>query len=181
MRQYGKGFRGHVSDDIQMTLVTDAAIRLRDVCNENGDEPAAPGATDEQIVLIKRMFSDLGFPLPTALLDVYRVTLAIPGILRDDSVLHAPCVFDHLEVGDVRFLVNEKEDADKENVLWLGRGTTDDLIIDRSGKVATEPDFQDDGSVLLVDPTDFETAFMAYVRTQEAELRSEFEATQTIA
>ena len=158
-----------------MTLVTNAAIRLRDVCNEHGDEPAAPGATDEQILLIKRTFSDLGFPLPTALLDVYRVTLAIPGILRDDSVLHAPCVFDHLEVGDVRFLVNEKEDADKEDVLWLGRGNDGDLIIDRDGKVSAEPEFQDDGSVRLVDPTDFEAAFMAYVRAHETELRREFD------
>lgn len=157
-----------------MTTITEAVTHLRDICNEHGEEPAAPGATDEQIALIKQTFTELGFPLPTALLEVYRVTLAIPGILRDDSVLHAPCVFDHPEIGDVRFLVNEREDADKEGVLWLGRGSGADLIIDRDGQCALVPEFQDDGTVRLVNPTDFDAAFLDYASTQEAEIREEF-------
>ena len=54
-----------------------------------------------------------------------------------------------------------------------------DLIIDRNGNFSAEPDFHDDGSVSLVDPTDFKTAFLAYVRTHDAELRSEFEGIAT--
>jgi len=71
-------------------------------------------------------------------------------------------------------LINQDEDADEEGVLWLGTGNRSDLIIDRNGRCGTVPEFQEDGTVRLKDPTDFETAFLAYVQSQEAELIAEF-------
>jgi hypothetical protein len=157
--------------------ITRAITRLRDLCDEHGEDPAAPGATPEQIADIRRTFCELGFALPAALLEVYRVTLAIPGVFRDGSILHAPCVFDDMQVGDVRFLINEKEDADKEGVLWLGRGSGDlDLIIDRKGLGALRPEFRDDGTVALINPRNFESAFLDYARAEQARIRKAFES-----
>ena len=157
-----------------MTVTTDAAKHLAEIFTRHGVHPSARGATEAEIEDIKRTFTELEFPLPTDLLDVYRTTLAIAGVVNLDPVLTAPCIFGGPPAGQVTFLISEEDDADKEGVLWLGTGNKSDLIIDRDGQCGTEPDFQDDGTVLIKNPTDFETAFVAYVRNQEAELLAEF-------
>ncbi|MBO9428264.1 hypothetical protein [Sulfitobacter sp. R18_1] len=71
-------------------------------------------------------------------------------------------------------MINAEDDADKEGVLWLGTGNNSDLIINRDGQCGTEPEFQKDGTVLIKNPTDFDTSFVAYVRSQAAEIIDEF-------
>ena len=159
-----------------MTTITKAATRLRDLCTRHGDHPAARGATEDEIAAIKETFATLEFPLPSSLLDVYRITLGVPGVLNDQPVLMAPCTFSQPKViGHVRFLSRQLEDSRKEGVLWLGHGNEADLIIDRDGQCALEPEFQDDGTVRLLEPTDFEAAFLAYVERHVAEITEEFE------
>jgi hypothetical protein len=157
-----------------MTATIDAATHLAEIFTRHGVNPSARGATEAEIEDIKRTFAELEFPLPADLLDVYRVTLAIAGVVNCDPVLAAPCIFSGPPVGQVTFLMNEDEDADEEGVLWLGTGNRSDLIIDRDGRCGTVPDFQEDGTVRLKDPTDFETAFIAYVQSQEEELLAEY-------
>jgi len=157
-----------------MTTITDSARRLAEIFTRHGDHPVARGATDKEIDDIKKTFAELEFPLPTGLLDVYKITLAIPGLLNSDPVLGGPCIFAGPPVGQITFLINQDDDADEEGVLWLGHGNKGDLIIDRDGQCGNEPDFQDDRTIRIKNPTDFETAFVAYVRSQEAELLAEF-------
>lgn len=157
-----------------MTAITDAAKQLAEIFTRLGDNPSARGATEAEIEDIKKTFAELEFPLPADLLDVYRTTLAIAGVLNHHPVLAAPCIFGGPPIGQVTFLINQDEDADEEGVLWLGTGNRSDLIIDRNGRCGTVPEFQEDGTVRLKDPTDFETAFIAYVQSQEAELLAEF-------
>ena len=159
-----------------MTTITDAALRLKDICNRFGDDPAARGALDEEFDSIRQTFTMLEFPLPSALLDVYRVTIGIPGVLNSEPVLMTPCRFLAPPfVRHIHFLSSELEDSRKEGVLWLGRGNKGDLIIDRDGQCALEPEFLENGTIRLVDPTDFETAFLAYVERHEKEIREAFE------
>lgn len=158
-----------------MSPITAAAIRLRDICNRHGDHPAARGAADDDIALIKRTFADLHFPLPDALIEVYRTTLAIPGVLNDMPVLMAPCPFTSKETaGYVRSLINQADTSDKEGAVWLGHGNEGSLIIDIDGQCALGARRRADGTVELIDPMPFEDAFLAYVARHEAELFDEF-------
>jgi hypothetical protein len=160
-----------------MTPIEEAAIGLKEICTRYGEHAPARGATDAEINEIKQTFTDLEFPLPAGLLEVYRVTLAIPGVLNDEPVLGAPCIFSGPSIGFVSFLIDQEDDVDTEGVLWLGRGNEGDLIIDRDGQCALVPEFQSDRSVQLINPTDFETAFLSYVSAHEAELNREFKDT----
>jgi hypothetical protein len=158
-----------------MTAIADAAIRLKDICSRHGEHPATRGATDAEVTLIEETFAALEFPLPSALLDVYYVTLGIPGVLNDEAVLGAPCIFNDPSSAFVSSLKNQEDDAYQESVLWLGRGNKADLILDRDGQCALAPEFLQDGTIRLVEPTDFEIAFLAYVDRHVAEIQAEFE------
>jgi len=76
-----------------VTVITDAASHLAEIFTRLGDHPSARGATEGEIEDIKRTFAELEFPLPVDLLDVYRTTLAIAGVLNHNPVLAAPCIF----------------------------------------------------------------------------------------
>ncbi len=158
-----------------MNRVTEAAIKLRDTCNLYGDHSAARGASEEEVILIKQTFAELRFPLPDALLDVYRTTLAIPGVLNDHPVLCAPCVFASRETAPyVSFLINQMEDSDEEGILWLGYGNKAELMIDTDGQCAVDVIHRDEFNFELVDPADFETAFLTFVARHEAEILAAF-------
>jgi hypothetical protein len=51
------------------------------------------------------------------------------------------------------------------------------MIVDRHGQCGLEPVFQPDKTVRLIDPSDFQTAFLAYVERQEAEIAEQFART----
>jgi hypothetical protein len=158
-----------------MTAITEAAIRLRDICSRYGEHPATRGAIDAEFEAIRETFAALEFPLPSALLDVYRVTLGIPGVMNDEPVLLAPCIFNDPCSAFTSSLKNQEDDAFNEGVLWLGRGNKGDLILDRDGQCALAPEFLEDGTIRLVSPTSFESAFLAYVDRHVAEIQAEFE------
>lgn len=158
-----------------MTTIIEAAIRLKDICSRYGEHPATRGAGDIEIRHVKETFAALEFPLPSGLLEVYKVTLAIPGVVNLDPVLAAPCIFRDPSFPYVTCLINQEDDAFDEGVLWLGYGNKADLIIDRDGQCGFVPISQEDGTIRLVDPTDFETAFLAYVDIHVTEIRAAFE------
>jgi hypothetical protein len=151
-----------------------AAMQLTALCTRFGEHPCARGALASDIKGIEETFADLSFPLPDALIEVYRLTLGIPGILNDEPILWSPCNFTGPHIGFVAFLIDQDEDVNKEGVLWLGRGNEGDLILDRAGNCSLAPNFQPDGSVLLAAPTSFETAFLAYVEAHISEISREF-------
>ena len=157
-----------------MTATKDAATHLAELFTRFGDCPAAPGAKEVDIAEIKKVFTEFQLPLPTDLLEVYKITLGIFGVLHCDPVLYSPCIFDGPPFSQVDTLIWEQEDAEKKGVLWLGISSKSDLIIDLDGQCGTLPDFHEDGTVGIINPTDFETAFLAYVKDQEAELRNEY-------
>lgn len=138
--------------------------------------PAARGASAAETAAIRATFAQLGFPLPTALLEVYDRTLGIPGLLNDMPILAAPCDFAAPETtGNLRFLIDEAEDAEREGALWLGHGNDGDLMIDRDGRCGLDMEFLNDGRVHVDAMDGFEAAFVAYVERHLAELRNEFE------
>ena len=151
-----------------------AAMQLTALCTRFGEHPCARGALASDIKGIEETFADLGFPLPDALIEVYRLTLGIPGILNNDPIIWSPCDFTGPSIGFMSFLIDQDEDVDKEGVLWLGRGNEGDLMLDRAGNCSLAPSFQPEGSVLLADPTSFETAFLAYVEAHVSEISREF-------
>lgn len=158
-----------------MSQITATAVRLREICNRYGDHPAARGAAELDIARIKQTFEELRFPLPDALIEVYRTTVAIPGVLNSMPVLAAPCPFASKETAPyVVSLINQIDESDEEEALWLGFGNEGSLIIDIDGKCALEARRRTDGTVELIDPMSFEDAFLAYVMCHEAELFDEF-------
>jgi hypothetical protein len=151
-----------------------AAMQLTALSARFGEHPCARGAVASDMEGIRETFAELNFPLPNALIEVYRLTLGIPGILNNDPIIWSPCDFTGPQIGFVSFLIDQGEDVDKEGVLWLGRGNTGDLILDRAGNCSLAPSFQPDGSVLLADSISFEAAFLAYVEAHIGEISRDF-------
>lgn len=161
-----------------MTDTVELARELRDAYRRYGERAVAPGATEADLARIKEAFADLGFPLPDTLIDVYRVTMGIPGLLNTGSLLVTP--FDCCDDDVLRWLNRldvANDDAYRTHVLHLGFGNEADLLIDRDGQCGTELDFPDTGYALrLADPTDFPTAFSRFVRVHLAEIEDEYGA-----
>ncbi len=159
-----------------MTDISQAARHLAEICTQHGTHVSGRGANEAEIEEAKKTFADLGFPLPSDLLDVYRQTLGIPGIWTPHSIL--ACAFQYDEPGinaDLEYLEMADYESEEEGVLWLGQTGRSDLLIDRDGQCSTRFEFRDDGSVELIDPTDFKTAFLEYVAKVDDELRQDSE------
>lgn len=156
---------------------TEALVRaMCDAYRRFGEHDAAPGATDADVARIKEVFAELDFPLPDALIDIYRITMGIPGLVNEGSLLVAPfncCGHDIMQWLDR--LVTASDTADRENVLFLGFSNQAELLIDRDGRCGTQPDYPETGyRVTLSDPSDFPTAFSRFAQLQLAEIADEF-------
>lgn len=160
-----------------MSEVIQAALHLVDVCVRYGRLPAGRGAQEGEIEAAKKTFADLGFPLPSDLIEVYSVTTGIVGISNHHSILSCPIDYDPPEINAFLDYLDEADlESAREGVLWLGQANTVDLIIDRDGQCATDLRFRDDGTVELINPAEFRVAFLDYVQRIERELLAEFES-----
>jgi hypothetical protein len=150
----------------RMKQVRKTAEKLMLICRRHGDFGVAPGATDSQVREIEEVFAQLRYPLPDDLLDLYRLTLGIPGITNDLSILVAPCQFSWPGIEMLDLLITQRDDPDAADILWLGYGNDGSLIMDRKGRFGVTASRRKGGTAEIVDPTDFPTAFDSFVHLQ---------------
>lgn len=159
------------------TDISKAARHLAEICSKHSTLLSGRGAESFEIEEAKETFAYLGFPLPADLIAVYRETIGIAGIWSHLSILACPFRYDEPELSaSLEYLELAKEESEEEGVLWLGQTSETDLVMDRAGQCSTRLDFRDDGTVYLIDPTDFRSAFFDYVAEIDAELRRDGEA-----
>lgn len=155
-----------------MNAIVEAARKLETANARLGEYPSARGADAVDIPRIKEAFVDLGFPLPSGLLDVYKVTMGIPGYLNDAPLLAAP--FDFMEdtvLCRIGILEDLHDFTDLREVIIIGYGNRGELIIDRDGQCGVDLIIPDTGPVReLANPSDFETAFRIFAERHIREL-----------
>lgn len=157
-----------------MTVVIDMATRLVDLCRAYGEIPPERGAKAADLREIRATFARLAFPLPEDLMDVYRVSLAIPGVTNDLPLLSAPCIFDARNGGFLSHLITQEDDVDRLGVLWLGEGNGASLCINRDGLCDVDPHRQPDGHWCVTQAMSFSDAFCEFARRQIADILEEY-------
>ncbi|SFQ18242.1 hypothetical protein SAMN04488047_1454 [Tranquillimonas alkanivorans] len=146
--------------------------RLVQASNSICEEKVLTGATEEDAVRIKKKFSTWSFPLPSELLEVWKICAGTPLHGYDGSLLRAPLGIKSMDEPDVEDL--DAYDVERYGILNLGTGIDVSLTMNRDGRVSLDLmtfDMQPKSF-----PYAFEEGFTKYVEAIEAEVqRREYE------
>jgi hypothetical protein len=150
-----------------MSTITDAARRLVEAAVAADGRRPARAATCAELECATQSFADMKVPLPAGLLEVYKVTLGIPGFHYDDDMIHAPFVLPR-EIARVYGLPTIRNQVMRHPMLEIGRCLRVGLVMDMDGMFSLQPYYPDDPPTEF--PFTFEEAFPAYVEAAIAEI-----------
>lgn len=140
--------------------------RLVSLSNEICEESAGSGMPEDDVVLVKKKFATWKFPLPSDLLDIWRICAGTPWHGRDRSLLKSPLGPNSIDEPDTDIL--DPSDIERYGYLNLGNGCFVSLTMNRDGQVSLDTKDYDIHPASY--PYMFKEGFAKYVEAVAAEV-----------